>query len=88
MQSIDLVTTRNLEKIHPKQARSDQLNGLVMVQYTEISQGSAPLAASDPRVQIRAGRRDSCQTRSGYPRGGKRSRGEADVVRGSLSPCL
>ena len=42
--------------------------------------GSVPLAAGDPRPRIRAGRRDSCLARSGYPRGGKRSRGEADVV--------
>jgi hypothetical protein len=87
MQSIDLVNTQNLEKIHPKQARSDQLNGLAMVQYTEISQGSAPLAAGDPRVRIRADRRDLCRARNGYPRGGKRSRGEADVVAGEAYHC-
>jgi hypothetical protein len=33
-----------------------------MVQYTEISQGSVPLGAGDPRVRICAGRRDSCFT--------------------------
>jgi hypothetical protein len=44
--------------------------------------GSVPLAAGDPRPRIRAGRRDSCLARSGYPRGGKRSRGGVDVVAG------
>jgi hypothetical protein len=53
-----------------------------MVQCTKISQGSVPLAAGDPRVWICAGRHDSCRARSGYPRGGKRSHGEADVVAG------
>jgi hypothetical protein len=65
-----------------KDPLSDQLNDLVMVQCTEISQGSVALAASDPRVRICTGRRDSCWARSGYPQGGKRSCGEADAVAG------
>jgi hypothetical protein len=36
----------------------------------KISQGSVPLAAGDPRAQIRVGRRDSCLARNGYSRGG------------------
>jgi len=55
-----------------KDPLSDQLNDLVMVQCTEISQGSVPLATGDPRARIRAGRRDSCLARSGYSRGGKK----------------
>jgi hypothetical protein len=65
-----------------KDPLSDQLNDLAMVQCTEISQGSVPLAACNPRIWICAGRRDSCRARSGYPRGGKRSCGEADAVVG------
>jgi hypothetical protein len=33
MQSIDLVTTQNLERIRPKQALSDQLMKPLMVQW-------------------------------------------------------
>jgi hypothetical protein len=65
-----------------KDPLSDQLNDLAMVLCTEISQGSVPLAVGDPRVRICVGRRDSCRARSGYPWGGKRSCGEADVVTG------
>jgi hypothetical protein len=38
MQSIDLVTTQNLEKIRPKQALSDQLMKPLMVQCTKGDQ--------------------------------------------------
>jgi hypothetical protein len=65
-----------------KDPLSNQLNDLAMVQCIEISQGSVPLTAGDPHVRICTGRRDSCWARSGYPRGGKRSCGEADVVAG------
>jgi hypothetical protein len=70
MQSIDLVTTRNLEKIRPTQARSEQLMKLLMVQCTEISLGSVPLAADDLRARIRVDHRDLCLARRGYSRGG------------------
>ena len=65
-----------------KDPLSDQLNDLTMVQCTEISQGLVPLTVGDPRVRICARCRDSCQARCGYPRGGKRSHGEADRVAG------
>jgi hypothetical protein len=41
-----------------------------MVQNTEISQDSVPLAAGDPRARIHVGRRDSCLARRGYSWGG------------------
>jgi hypothetical protein len=41
-----------------------------MVQCTEISQGSVPLAAGDPHARIRADCRDSCLARRGYSQGG------------------
>jgi hypothetical protein len=55
-----------------------------MVQRVKRSSGSLHFAVGDPRTRIRAGHHDLCRARSGYPRGGKRSRGEADVVAGKL----
>jgi hypothetical protein len=56
---------------------------------TKRSQGSVPLAAGDPRAQIRACRRDSCLAHSGYPRGGKKISRASGFGRGkSLSPRL
>jgi hypothetical protein len=55
----------------------------------ERSQDSVPLVAGDLRARIRAGCRDSCLARSGYPRGGKKiSRGSGFGRGGSLSPRL
>jgi hypothetical protein len=51
-------------------SRSEQLMKLPMVQCTEISQGSVPLAAGDPHARIRADCRDSCLARRGYSQGG------------------
>jgi hypothetical protein len=45
---------------------------------------SVPLATGDPHAWIRVDRRDSCLAPSGYPRGGKRSRGEQMWSRGRL----
>ena len=56
---------------------------------TKRSQGSVPLAASDPRTRIRVCRRDSCLARSGYPWGGKKiSQGHVFGRGGSLSPRM
>jgi hypothetical protein len=53
------------------------------------SQGSVPLAAGDPRTQIRAGHRNSCLASSRYPRGGKKISRGREFGRGrSLSPCM
>jgi hypothetical protein len=69
-----------LEKIGPDFALSVVLkelcDGTVFRSDCQLSK----LAAGDPRVRICASRRDSCMACIGYPREGKRSHGEVDLI--------
>jgi hypothetical protein len=69
-----------LEKIGPNFALSVVLKKLCDGTVSRSDCKLSKLTAGDPRVQICAGRRDSCLARRGYPREGKRSHEGMDLI--------